>query len=322
MKLGKTLLMGLGAMAMGAVVAGSAMAQSYPTRPVTMIVAYPAGQGTDLAARYFAAQLSDVLGQPVVVENRPGAGGNIGTAYAARTDADGYTILMGTNGSHAMNPFLYEEVGYDALADFEPITATVVVPMAISANAALGVSSMPELIEAANARPDAIDVALPSVTAQLVLELLRNAGVPLNGIRYSGAAEAQAAVMGNQVPVLIDTLRASSRQFGRLLPIAVPTPATLDSYPDLPSVAEQGVEGFAVTAWHAIYAIAGTPPEVRDTLEAAMRDILAREETAEEMQRLGFEMVPEMSREELESWVAAEYKKFGDVIAAAGISAN
>lgn len=315
----KTLMRGMAAALLGAAMAFPAMAQDWPTRPVTMIVPYPAGQGTDLASRYFAEQLTEALGQPIIVDNRPGAGGNIGTAYASRVAPDGYTILMAASGTHAMNPHLYEDVGYDALEDFYPLAATIMIPMAISANESLGVSSIPELMAAAQARPDAIDVALPSVTAALVLELLKEAGAPLNGIRYRGSADAQAAVLGNQVPVLIDTLGASRRQFERLVPIAVTSPAAVSSLPDLQSVAEQGVEGFEVTAWNMLYAIKGTPDAIRDRLEEAMAEILARPETAQAMAEIGFEMAPAMNRAEREAWAAEQFNRTGEIIRAAGL---
>jgi len=315
----KKLVQGAAAAIVGAAMALPAMATDWPTRPVTMIVPYPAGQGTDLASRYFAEQLTEALGQPVIVDNRPGAGGNVGTASATREEPDGYTIFMGASGTHAMNPHLYNDVGYDALSDFHPVAATIMIPMAISANESLGVSSIPELFAAAQARPGEIDVALPSVTSALVVELLKEAGAPLNGIRYGGSADAQAAVLGNQVPVLIDTLGASRRQFERLVPIAVTAPNAVSSLPELASVAEQGIDGFEVTAWNMLYVLNGTPPEIRDRLEAVMAEILARPETAAAMSEIGFELAPAMNRAEREAWATAQFDRTGEIIRAAGL---
>jgi len=320
MKPTRKLVHGLAAAVVGAAMAFPALANDWPTQPVTMIVPYPAGQGTDLASRYFAEQLTQALGQPVVVDNRPGAGGNVGTAYASRVTPDGYTILMAASGTHAMNPHLYADVGYSALEDFHPVAATIMIPMAISANESLGVSSIPELIAAARARPGEIDVALPSVTAALVVELLRSAGAPLNGIRYRGSADAQAAVLGDQVPVLIDTLGASRRQFERLVPIAVTSPAAVSSLPDLMSVAEQGVDGFEVTAWNMLYVIRGTPPEIREKLETVMAEILARPETVTAMSDIGFELAPAMDRAQRETWATEQYNRTGEIIRAAGLT--
>lgn len=309
--------------ALGAVaaltLASTAAGNDYPTRTITMVVAYPAGQGTDLAARFFADKLSASLGQNVVVDNRPGAGGNVGTASAARADADGYTILMGASGTHALNPAMFADPGYDAAADFDPVAATIVIPMAISAHASLGVSSIPELIEAAQANPDQIDVALPSVTAQLVLEMLKDAGAPLNGINYGGSGEATAAVLGNQVPVLIDTLGASRRHFERLTPIAVTSPTAATSLPELASVQEQGIDGFSVTAWNVLYTLAGTPESIRERPRDEMRSILLDPATADTLREMGFELSPWMEQEALEAWEQGERDTYGEVIRAAGL---
>ena len=297
-------------------------ADEYPSRTITMVIPYPAGQGTDLAGRYYAERLSEALGQTVVVDNRPGAGGNVGTASATREDADGYVIFMGASGTHAMNPAMHADPGYDAAADFDPVAATIVIPMAISANPELGVSSIPELVEAAQARPGEIDVALPSVTAQLVLQMLTDHDAPLNGINYGGSGEATAAVLGNEVPVIVDTLGASSRHFERLTPLAVTSPEAVSSHPDLPSVAEQGLEGFSVTAWNVLYTLAGTPEPIRERLRDEMREILSDPATAEAMTELGFVLSPWMEREELEAWEQGERDRYGDLIRAAGLGAD
>jgi len=143
----------------------AAMAQDYPTKTVRIIVPYQAGQGTDVAARYFAEQLSKALGQTFYVDNKPGAGGNIGTEATARSAPDGYTLTMGTNATHTMNEYLYASVGYDAEKDFAPIILVGMLPMVISANPSFPASSLIELIAAAKAKPDKIDIALPSTSA-------------------------------------------------------------------------------------------------------------------------------------------------------------
>ena len=152
-----------------------AAAQTYPNRPVRLIVPYQAGQGTDVAARYFAEQLSKALGQQVFVDNKPGAGGNIGTEAAAHAPPDGYTLLMGTVPTQTMNEFLYASTGYDSAKDFAPIILVGMLPMVISANPVFPAKTIPELIAAAKAQPDKINVALPSTTARIVYELLQGA---------------------------------------------------------------------------------------------------------------------------------------------------
>lgn len=302
---------------------GGAVAQSdYPNRPIKMVVAYPAGQGTDINARYMAEELSKALGQPVVVDNKAGASGNIGTSYAARATPDGYTILMGASGTHAMNPSLFSQPGFDALEDFIPIAATIVIPMAISVNPSIGVKTIPELMAWAKAQNKETDVAIPSVTAQMVLELLKEQGAPLRVIRYKGAADAQTAVLGNQVPILIDTLAASRKHFGKLTPIAVTSPKGVASVPGVKSVAEQGYAGFSVTAWNVLYAIKGTPQPVVEKLRAAMKTIMEKPETLVAINKFGFEKAEWMSADQLQAFVKSEFSQAAEVIQKAGMKIN
>lgn len=317
-------ILGAMALALGVVTAAPALAAgNYPDRPIKMVVAYPAGQGTDINARYFADRLSKELGQPVVVENRGGASGNIGTAFAARAEPDGYTLLMGASGTHAMNPALYAEPGFDALKDFVPIAATIVIPMAISVHESVPATNLTELIEWAKAQGKEVDVAIPSVTAQLVLELLKErSGAPLNVIRYKGAGDAQAAVIGGQLPVLIDTLASSSRHFGKLKPIAVTSPKTAQSQPTVQSVAEQGYPGFSVTAWNVLYAINGTPEPIVEKLRETMKNILAQPETLVAVNKFGFELAEWMSADQLNAFTKSEFDMFGNAIRKANMQIN
>ena len=312
----------LAAVPMAFMIVGSAVAQGYPNHPIKIVVAYPPGQSTDIATRYFASKLSAALKEGVVVENRPGAFGNIGTAYAARTTPDGYTLIMGASGTHALNPALYENTGFDADKDFEPIIATAFIPMVISVNPSLNINSLSDLIQLAKARPDKIDVALPSVTAQLVLEMIRRQNVPLFAIKYKGSGEAMTALLGNQVPVLIDTVAASQAQFGKVKPLAVTSAKRMTALPEIKSVAEQGLDGFNVVAWNALMAPRGTPVEIRDRLAAEMRKILALPETAKALHELGFEPAPSMDHDQLVAWLRSERRTDADIIRSANMKAD
>jgi tripartite-type tricarboxylate transporter receptor subunit TctC len=292
-------------------------ADAWPSRPVKLVVAYPPGQSTDIASRYFAAKLTQALGQQVYVENKAGAFGNVGTSYAARQPADGYTLLMGASGTHAMNPALYDNPGFDADKDFEPVVATAIIPMMVSVNPASSINSMADLIQLARSKPDKVDVAMPSVTAKLVLEMLRARNVPLFGVAYKGSGEAMTAVLGNQVPVLIDTVAATRAQFGKVKPLAVTSPKAMGALPDIKSAAEQGLNDFAVTAWNVLMVPAGTPAPVKERLGAEMRKILALPETTKALQDLGFEPAPVMNSAELLAWTRAERQKYGEIIRAA-----
>jgi len=197
----------------GLLLGAPAWSQAYPAKPVRIVVPYQAGQGTDVAARLFAEKLGKALGQQFIVDNKPGAGGNIGTADAARAAPDGYTLLMGTVATQTMNEFLYPSVGYDSDKDFAPIILVGMLPMVISANPSFPANSIPELVAAAKADPDKINIALPSTTARIVFELLKSrTGAPLFGIPYKGSATAMTEVTGGQIQLIIDTATATRGQ--------------------------------------------------------------------------------------------------------------
>lgn len=301
-----------------------AMAQSYPNRPVRLIVPYQAGQGTDVAARYVAERLGTALGQQVIVDNKPGAGGNIGTEAAARSANDGYTLLMGTVATQTMNEFLYASTGYDSARDFAPIILVGMLPMVISANPEFPAKTIPELIAAAKAQPDKINIALPSTTARLVYEMFKaKTGAPLFGVPYKASATAMTETMGGQVPLIIDTATATRGhvQSGKLRPLAITTLKSSDLLPGVKSVAEQGVDGFEVTAWAAMYAPAGTPKAIVTRLNAEVAKILALPETRQRLLQLGFD-VAGGTPDQLATFERQERTKWGPLIKAAGLKAD
>ncbi|HVL58543.1 MAG TPA: tripartite tricarboxylate transporter substrate binding protein [Burkholderiaceae bacterium] len=304
----------------------AAGAQDWPNRPVRILVAYQAGQGTDVATRYFAEHLTRAFGQSFIVENRPGAGGNIGTAAAAKAPADGYTLIMGTVATHTMNQHMYDNLGYDPDADFDPIILTGMLPMVISVNPSHPAKTLRELIDAARAKPDSINVAIPSTTARIVHELLKQRGVvALHPVPYKGSAGAMTDVIGGQVPATIDTVTATRAQSttGKLRPLAITTARTSELLPGVPSVAEQGVPGFEVTAWNALYAPKGTPQPIIDRIAQAMQRILAQPETRQRLLQIGFEPAPaDSTPKQLAEFTVSERKKWGEVIKTAGIRAD
>ena len=304
--------------------AATAFAQPYPSRPVKIIVPYQAGQGTDVATRHFAEQLTKALGQSFFVENRPGAGANIGTEAAAKSPPDGYTLIMGTVATHTMNQFMYASLGFDPEKDFEPIILTGMLPMVISANLAFPPNSIAELIAAAKAKPDSINIAMPSTTARIVYELFKQrSGAPLFGVAYKGSATSMTEVMGGQVPLTIDTVTATRTlvQSGKLKPLAITTLKSSELLPGVKSVAEQGLPGFEVTAWNALYAPKGTPKAIVDQLNAEMAKIIATPETRARLLALGFEPATG-SPQQLAEFGRSEREKWGALIKAAGIKAD
>jgi tripartite-type tricarboxylate transporter receptor subunit TctC len=301
-----------------------AAAQSYPGRPVRLIVPYQAGQGTDVAARYFAEHLSKSLGQQFVVDNRPGAGGNIGTEAVAHAPADGYTLLMGTNATQTMNEFLYPSTGYDAEKDFEPIVLVGMLPMVISANPGFPPNTVQDLIAAAKLQPDKINVALPSTTARIVFEFLKQrTGAPLFGVPYKGSGTAMTEVMGGQVQLIIDTATASRghTQSGKLKAIAITTLASSDLLPGVKSVAEQGVPDFQMTAWTALYAPHGTPKPIIDRLNAEVMKVLTQSETRQKLLQLGLEPAGG-TPDQLAALEKQDRAKWGPLIKAAGLKGD
>jgi tripartite-type tricarboxylate transporter receptor subunit TctC len=306
-------------------VASLAQAQGgYPNKPVRIVVAYQAGQGTDVATRYIAERLTKVLGQSFYIENKPGAGGNIGTEAAARATADGYTLTMGTNATHATNQYLYDSLPFDAERDFDPIALIGSFPMAIVANPSFAGNSIQDVIAAAKAAPKGADIAMPSTTARIVFELLKaQSKAPIYGIPYKGSATAVSETMGGQVPLLIDTVTAvrSHVAAGKLKAIAVTSQKPTALLPGVTPVAEQGLPGFEVIAWNALYAPKGTPKEVVALLNKEINKILADPEARQKLKDLGFD-VGGGTPEQLAEFARSERRKWGPLIATAGIKAE
>lgn len=299
-----------------------AQAQNYPDRPVKIIVAYPPGQSTDIATRYFANKLSQAMGQSFVVENKAGASGNIGTALAAQAKPDGYTLIMGASGTHAMNPALFDNPGFDAEKDFDAIVMTALIPFAISVGPTVPVNTLPELIAMAREKPGKVDVAIPSVTGQLVLEMLKARDVPLFGVKHKGSADSMTNVLGGHVPVLIDTVAATRTQLGKIKPLAVTTAERMESMPGVKTASEQGLDGFTVAAWNALMAPKGVPADIQAKLYTEMRKILATPETKKAMADLGFAPAPERTAAQLNAWLNEERRNYAAIIKRAGMKTN
>ena len=309
------------ALLVGLAFALPAAAQTWPAKTVKIIVPYQAGQGTDVATRYFADQLTKALGQTFYVDNKPGAGGNIGTEAAAHSPADGYTLLMGTNGTQTMNEFLYTSPGFDPAKDFVPVMLVGLLPMVVAANPSFPANSVAELVTAAKAKPDKVDVALPSTTARLVFELLKErTGAPLFGVPYKGSATAITEVMGGQVQTTIDTVTALRGHVtsGKLKALGITTLKPSELLPGVKPVAEQGVSDFETTGWIALYAPRGTPEPVIATLSKELTRILAEPEMRQRLLQIGLDPVGGTPAS-LADFEKKERAKWGPVIKAAGL---
>ena len=301
-----------------------ASGQTYPNKPIRIIVPYQAGQGTDVATRFLAEPLGKALGQPIIVENRAGAGGNIGTAEAARAPADGYTLVMGTNGTHVLNQFLYPSMPFDPEKDFEPIGLVSTFPMVVVANPSVPYSNITDLLSDAKARPDAVNVALPSTTARLVLELLREkSGIKVNGVPYKGSGTAVTDIIGGQVMVGIDTASAV-RTFiasGKLRALGVTSLQRSALLPQTKPVSSQGLDGFQVVAWNGLYGPHGTPTSALQRLSAELAKVIALPEVRQRLLELGHEPASG-SPNDLAEFARSERGKWGPVIRNAGLKAD
>jgi tripartite-type tricarboxylate transporter receptor subunit TctC len=320
----RTFTAAAGAWAAGLAWSAGARAEAWPTKPVKIIVPYQAGQGTDVAARYFAEQLGKALGQTFFVDNKPGAGGNIGAEAAAHAPADGYTLLMGTNATQTMNEFLYPSLGYAPDKDFAPVMLVGRLPMVIAANPSFSASSVAELVAAAKAAPDKINVALPSNTARLVFELLKEkSGAPLFGVPYKGSGTAMTEVMGGQVQAIIDTVTALRGHVasGKLKALGITTLKATELMPGVQPVAEQGLPGFEMVGWAAAYAPHGTPQPIVDRLNADLAKILERPETRQQLLQLGLEPAGGTPAA-LAAFESSERIKWAPVIKAAGLKGD
>ena len=297
---------------------------AYPDKPIRVVVAYAAGQGTDIATRYIADLMAKDLGQALVIDNRPGAGGNLGTEAAARAQGDGYTLTMGTNATHVLNQFLYSKVPFDAEKDFEPIGLVGTFPMVLAANAGAHFASANDLLEAVRRNPRSADVAMPSTTARLVVELLKErTGAALFGVPYKGSGNAMTDVLGGQLSVIVDTPTALRPHLasGKVKAIGVTSARPSGLVPGVRPIAEQGIDGFEVIAWNALYAPKGTPAAVVAALNASLNKALARPETRQKLLDFGFEPAGG-SPAQLAEFARAERKKWGPLIQAAGIRAD
>ncbi len=307
-----------------ALIAGDVNAQAYPSKPVKIIVPFPPGQGTDVATRFLAERLTKALGHNFLVENRPGAGASLGTEALAKSNPDGYTLGIGTAGTHTMNPSLYPSIGYDPDKDFEPIILTGMLPLMVAAYPGFPANSIQELIALAKAKPDTLNVALPAPPQRVAFEMLRQqAGAPLFGVPYKGSATALPEVMSGQVPLIVDSITALRPHVnsGKLKALGVTSLKSSELMPGVKSVAEQGLPGFELTAWNAFFAPRGTPAAIVSHLNAEVSKILADPDTRQRLMGLGFE-VAGGTPQELAERVRTEREKWSRIIRSANIKAE
>lgn len=311
----------------GGLIAGllaAAQAQAaFPERPVTLVVPFAAGGSTDVVARVIAEKMSEDLGQQVIVQNVAGAGGSLGAGNVARAEPDGYTILMGTVATHALNPLILKNKPYDAEADFAPVSLLVLVPNVLVVNPELPAKSVGELLALLKAEPDKWSYASSGNGTPLHLsgELFKSmAGVSMEHIPYKGSGPALNDLLGNQVSIMFDNLPSSSAHIkaGTLRALAVTTAERAPSFPDVPTMAEAGLPGYETYTWNALFAPKDTPKEVVDRLNAAAVKAMADPGVAERMKEFSATIVAS-SPEELATHVKAEIAKWTPVVKDANV---
>jgi tripartite-type tricarboxylate transporter receptor subunit TctC len=313
----------IGATGLTALAAAPARAQqAWPTRPVRLLVAFAPGGFTDIAARILAERLSAELGQQVVVDNRAGAGGIIGTEAAARSAPDGHTLLMGTISTHAMNVGLYRSLPYDPVRDFTPVSRAATAPNLLVVHPSTGVADVAGLIARAKERPGSLSYGSGGngTSSHLAGELFKSAArVDLLHVPFRSTAPATSALVAGQVDLMFDTLPSAlpHAREGRLRALGVTGPRRLAATPDLPAVAET-VPGFEMGVWVGLFAPAGTPRPVVERLDAATRGALASPELRARFAELGLEPFP-AGPEELGAYLAAEIEKWVRVVRGADI---
>ena len=323
----RALSIGAMALAANALVAGPALAQdSFPTRAITVIVPFPAGGTTDIVARLAGQALSQELGQPVVIDNRPGAGGNIGSQAVARAAADGYTLVMGTVGTHAINPALYKKMPYDHLKDFAPISRVANVPNLLVANPSQPYKTVKELIAYAKANPDKLTFASSGngTSIHLAGELFKSlTGVQMQHVPYKGSAPALADLMAGQTNIMFDNLPSSIAfvRAGKLRPIAITTLKRSPELPDVPTIAESGVPGFDASSWFGLLAPAGTPPAVIKRIDDALLKVMETTDLKKKIMEQGGEPVGE-TPDKFAAFIRTETVKWAKVVKDSGASVD
>ena len=298
--------------------------QGYPTKAIRLIVAFPAGGSTDIIARLVGQKLGEKFGQQVVVDNRGGAGGTIGTEIAARANPDGYTLTMGTTSTHVIAVGAYKVLKYDPVKDFEPITLVASTPYLLVVNPGVKASSLKEFIALAKSQAGKLNYASAGTgtTTQLAMEMLKMAaGIDVVHVPFNGNGPAGVATIGGQVQALFGSMPAVLPQAkaGRLRPLAVGTPKRSPALPDVPSVSES-YPGFDASLWLGFFAPKGTPANILKRLGAELAAIAKSPEMKEQFERNGADPLWSNSPAELSKLVAAEIEKYNKVIKAAGIT--
>ena len=313
------------ALAPGAV--PDALAQSWPTKPIRLLVGFAPGGGTDIVARALAPRMSEVLGQPVIIENRPGASGTIAATEVARAAADGYTLLMGHSNSNAIAPFVLANVPYDAATDFTAITYIGYVPNVLVLNPGIPARSIPELVALAKANPGTYTYASSGVgsTQHLAGALFAKlTDTKLNHIPYKGSGQAISDLLGGQVNMNFDTMPPVLEHVkaGKLRALAISTPQRLPQLPDVPTFNEVGIRGFEVTNWYSVMGPKNLPRDIVTKVDDAVRKAMADAKIRPSLEAQGVQFGGPATPQEFGDFVQAELAKYKSLVKELNVKAD
>ena len=310
-----------GIAAVGLVAASpSTVAQTYPSKPIKFVVPWSPGGATDAIARIIAQPLSKELGVAVVVDNRAGAGGNIGTAAFVREPADGYAILMATSSTNAANPHLYRKLGFDPIKDFAPVIYVASVPNILVVPSSSPVHSVKELLELARKQPGKLTYGSAGVGASqhLAGAMFKNtAKIDILHVPYKGSGPAAVDLMAGHIDLMLDTGSLASIKGGKLRALAVASDKRLAVLPDVPTFKEAGLDGMIASAWYGVMAPAKTPPEVVTKLNQAINKVLKMPDVRQRLIEMGAE-IGGGTPEEFGKFAQSELKRYGDIVQMSG----
>ena len=314
------------AMCCAALALPAAQAQTYPNRPIRIIAQFTPGTSTDILARVIGGKLTESWGQQVVVDNRPGAGGVVGTELGAKAAPDGYTLTMAVSSAFGINPTLYTKLPYDAVKDFAPIINIALTPQTLVSNPGFAAKSVKEFIAVAKAKPGQINFASlgSGSTSHLTMEMFRSAaGIRLNHIPYKGSPAAHGELFSGQIPIMFDAIPAVLPHIksGRLRGLGIGSARRSPFLPDVPTIAESGFPGFEAMGWIGIAAPARTPVAILDKLHAEIVRIINTPEMKERLATLAFTPVGD-TREEFARFIKSEIARWGKAVKESGAKAE
>jgi tripartite-type tricarboxylate transporter receptor subunit TctC len=295
---------------------------AYPNRTIKMIVPYPAGGTTDLLGRMISDQLKSGLDATVIVENKPGAGTTLGADLVAKSEPDGYTLLMATSTTLAINKTLYRKLPYDPVKDFAPIGLVAGVPFALIINPTIPARTLPEFIAYAKSKPGlAYGSAGNGSPQHLGAEMLKSAaGIDIRHVPYRGSVPAMLDVIAGHIPFMVVDLQPALQQIreGKVRVLGVTTPKRVAVAPDIPTIAEAGLAGFELVAWQGVVAPSGTPRPIVDVLAAQLTKLMADPATRERLTKLSLEPLPPSTPDSFAAYIAAEVERWATIVKSSG----